>query len=342
MPVTILDVAKAAGVSIKTVSRVVNNESSVSPTTRDKVLTAIETLGYTPNPSAQRLARGHTGIVGLLIHDTAPSFIMEVLKGVMDVGEARGYQSSLHRCDVTQPEQVARILRMAAQHQIEGLIFTPPCDTSDEFIAALKKIRFPFVILMSHDRDLQKPWVVTSNEQGSFELTCHLLELGHRRIGFIQGNADHQDTWDRLKGYQRALQTYGISFDSQLVRQGFWTSESGLACARDLLAGYRESHEPTAIVATNDEMAAGVIQAAWQLGLRCPEDVSVVGFDDVPLAGQLSPPLTTVNQPIREMASRAMEMLIDDFLEGEGIIQHVEVKTRLIIRQSTMRRSPES
>lgn len=340
MPVTILDVAKAAGVSIKTVSRVVNNESNVSVTTRDKVLSAIETLRYTPNPSAQRLARGHTGIVGLLIHDTAPSFIMEVLKGIMDMGELRGYHSSLHRCDVTKPEQIARVIRMAAQHQVEGLIFTPPCDTSDELIEALQAIKFPFVILMSHDRAPQKAWVVTGNEQGSFELTCHLLELGHRSIGFIQGNADHQDTWDRLAGYQRALQHYGLPLDPTLVRQGEWTADSGREWARDLLSRYHEAQQPTAIVATNDEMAAGVIQAIWQLGLRCPEDISVVGFDDVPLASQIFPPLTTVKQPIREMASRAMQMLIEDFLEGDGIIRHVEVETQLIIRQSTMRRSP--
>jgi LacI family transcriptional regulator len=340
MPVTILDVAKAAGVSIKTVSRVVNKESNVSIQTRDKVLSAIEQLGYTPNPSAQRLARGHTGIVGLLIHDTAPTFVMEVLKGIMDMGELRSYHFSLHRCDVTKPEQVSRVIRMAAQHQVGGLIFTPPCDTSDELIEALQAIQFPFVILMSHDRSPHKAWVVTENEQGSFDLTCHLLELGHRSIGFIQGNADHQDTWDRLAGYKRALQHYGLDFDPTLLRHGVWTSDSGQEHALDLLAKYPETGQPTAIVATNDEMASGVIQAIRQLGLRCPEDISVVGFDNVPLASQLSPPLTTIHQPIREMAARAMEIMIDDFLEGDGIIRHVEMKTRLVIRQSTMRRSP--
>jgi len=340
MPVTIVDVAKAAGVSIKTVSRVMNNESNVSESTRSKVLSAIETLRYTPNPSAQRLARGHTGIVGLLLHDTAPSFIMEVLKGIMDVGELRGYHSSLHRCDVTKPDQVARVIRMAAQHQVEGLIFTPPCDTSVELMEALQAIRCPFVVLMSHDRAPHTAWVVTGNEQGSFELTCHLLELGHRHIGFIQGNADHQDTWDRRAGYERALQHYGLPLDLTLIRQGEWTADSGREYALDLLSRYHETHQPTAIVATNDEMAAGVIQAIRQLGLRCPEDVSVVGFDDVPLARQLYPQLTTVNQPIREMAARAMTMLIEDFLEGDGIIRHVEVKHQLVIRESTMRRSP--
>src|SRR5215207_4769763 len=210
MPVTILDVAKAAGVSIKTVSRVVNNESNVAIHTRDKVLAAIETLGYTPNPSAQHLARGHTGPVGLLIHDTAPTYVMEVLMGLMDVGDARGYRVSLNRCDVTRPEQVARIIRMAAQHQVEGLIFTPPCDNSEVLLEALQAIHFPYVLLMSHDRARHKAWVVTGNEQGCFELTSHLLESGHRQIAFIQGNVDHQDSWDRLAGFQRALQTYNV------------------------------------------------------------------------------------------------------------------------------------
>lgn len=342
MPVTILDVAKAAGVSIKTVSRVVNNESNVSINTRDKVLSAIESLGYTPNPSAQHLARGHTGLVGLLIHDTAPSYVMEVLMGLMDVGEARGYRVSLNRCDVSKPEQLARIIRMATQNQVKGLIFTPPCDNSIELLEALQAIDFPHVLLMSHDRAPHKAWVVTGNEQGCFEITSHLLDLGHREIAFIQGNTDHQDSWDRLKGFHRAMRAYGLTPDPNLMRHGQWTSDSGLACALDLLAGYHQMQAPTAIVASNDEMAAGVLQAVWQLGLRCPQDVSVVGFDDVPLAQQLCPPLTTVNQPIREMAARAMQMLIDDFFEGEGIIRHIAVDTQLIIRQSTMRRSPIS
>jgi DNA-binding LacI/PurR family transcriptional regulator len=143
-----------------------------------------------------------------------------------------------------------------------------------------------------------------------------------------------------LAGYQRALQHYGLPLDPTLIRQGVWTADSGREHALDLLSSYPETQQPTAIVATNDEMAAGVLQAVWEVGLRCPDDISVVGFDDVPLARQLCPPLTTVNQPIREMAARAMQLLIDDFFEGDGIIRHVEVKTQLVIRQSSMRRSP--
>lgn len=332
MPVTISDVALSAGVSIKTVSRVLNREINVSEPTRNKVLAAIETLGYIPNPSAQGLARGHTGAVGVLIHDATPSYIMEVLNGLIDVGDDRGYRISLHRCDITNAEDVDRVIRSAAQRQVEGMIFTPPCDNSAEIVSALETMGLPFVQLTPHERSDKRAWIAADDEHGAYAATHHLLELGHRRIGFIQGSINHQASWDRFAGFRRALQSYGLEPDQQLIRQGDWSYEAGLINAEKLLA---MPQRPTAIIAANDEVAAGAIQTAWRMGVPCPEQLSVVGFDDVPLAKQIWPPLTTVSQPIYLIAKVAMSMLIDTFIQGDGNISHVEVPTRLIVRQST-------
>jgi LacI family transcriptional regulator len=232
MPVTISDVAKAAGVSIKTVSRVVNNEHNVSEKTRQKVLSAVEALGYTPNPSAQSLARGYTGEVGLLVYNVADTYMMEVLHGLLDVTEKMSYRVTVSRCDIQQPDDVTRIIRMASQRLVEGFIFTPPCDNSVELIEALQRINFPFVKLSPRERSHHSAWVGTSDEQGCFEATSYLLELGHRIIGFIQGDVDHLGSWHRLEGFRRALRTYGLEPDPELMLQGDWTFDSGVRYRR--------------------------------------------------------------------------------------------------------------
>jgi LacI family transcriptional regulator len=334
MSVTLSDVARHAGVSMKTVSRVVNNEKRVAEETRRKVLAAIEELGYVPNVWAQRLARGYSGLIGLFMHDATSAYITAVMNGMMDVGETTGYRVSLYRLDINDPHQVAFVLGMATQRRVEGFIFTPPCDNSPELTRGLQEMKFPFVQLTPHERCNDCAWVSATDEQGSHEATRHLLELGHVRIGFIQGNRDHQASWDRLNGYYRALHEAGIKPDECLIKQGTWAFESGLECARDLLS---MSQPPTAIMAGNDEAAAGVIQAAWERRWSCPEQISVVGFDDVPLARQLCPPLTTVKQPIYEIATTAMSMLVEKIIPGLPVEKTVEVPTRLVVRHSTAR-----
>jgi LacI family transcriptional regulator len=215
---------------------------------------------------------------------------------------------------------------------VEGFIFTPPCDNSAELTRALQELKFPFVQLTPHERCNDCLWVAATDEQGTYEAACHLLELGHTRIGFIQGNRDHQASWDRLHGYERALREAGIEPDEGMIKQGNWKFESGLECARELLV---VPQPPRAIMASNDETAAGVIQAAWERRWHCPEQISVIGFDDVPLARQLCPPLTTVKQPIYEIATAAMSMLVEKIIPGLPVEKTVEVPTRLVIRHST-------
>lgn len=334
MSVTLSDVAKHAGVSMKTVSRVINNENRVADETRWKVLLAIRELGYVPNVWAQRLARGYSGMIGLLMHDATSAYITAVIGGMMDVGDATGYGISLYRLDVHDPQQVAMIVGMATQRRVEGFIFTPPCDNCSELTHALQRDTVPFVQLTPHERCNDCAWVAATDELGSYEATCHLLQLGHTRIGFIQGNRNHQASWDRLNGYTRALRDAGIAPNMEIIKQGSWKFDAGLACARELLA---LDGRPTAIMAGNDEAAAGVIQAAWERGLKCPDELSVIGFDDVPLARQLCPPLTTIKQPIYELASKAMSMLVKQIIPGVPSEKWIEVPTELVIRHSTTR-----
>jgi LacI family transcriptional regulator len=249
----------------------------------------------------------------------------------MDVGDATGYRVSLYRFDVNDPRQVAQIVGMAAQQRVEGLVFTPPCDNSKELISELQQLKFPFVLLTPHERCNSCMWVAATDEQGSYEAGWHLIRLGHKRIGFIMGNRDHIASWNRLSGYRRALEEAGIDSRNDLIRQGSWQFESGLECAHELLS---VPERPTAIMAGNDDAAAGVLQAAWERSLKCPEDLSVVGFDDVPLARQVSPPLTTVRQPIYKIATTAMSMLVEKAILGLPV-EAVEVPTDLVVRYST-------
>jgi LacI family transcriptional regulator len=330
--VTQADVAKRAGVSIKQVSRVINNENRVSETTRTRVLQAVAELGYTPNLWAQRLARGYSKLIGLCFYDATPTYTTEVLRGMMDVGEQRGYRVSLYRFDPADEREVAGMVAAAGQLQVDGFLLSPPCDNAVAFLAALKQLGVPFVKVTPHDRSDEDAWVAATDEKGAYDATLHLIRLGHTRIGFIQGPTAHTASWDRLHGFQRALSESGLDAGAELVRQGDWSFDTGLNCARDLLS---LPWPPTAIVASCDDEATGAIQAVWERGWRCPQDVSVVGFDDNPVACQVCPPLTTVRQPIYEISATAMGLLIEKLIPHGSRAESVILPTTLVIRRST-------
>jgi LacI family transcriptional regulator len=332
MPVTQADVAKRAGVSIKQVSRVINNENRVADATRRRVLEAIEELGYAPNLWAQRLARGYSQAIGLCFYDATSAYITEVLRGMLDVGEQRGYRVSLYRFNPADEQAVAAMIAAAGQLQVDGFVLSPPCDNAVAFVAALRQLAIPFVQVTPHDRSQHDPWVAATDEQGAYDATVHLIRLGHSRIGFIQGPREHTASWHRLRGFERALAEFDIPVEPQLMRQGDWTFETGLHCTRELLA---LSWPPSAIVAACDDVATGAIQAIWERGWRCPQDISVVGFDDNLMAAQVCPPLTTVRQPIYRIAATAASLLIDKLIPGEPFDAGVILETELVVRRST-------
>lgn len=332
MSITIRDVARHAGVSVKTVSRVINNEPLVNKVTRARVSTAMQELGYTPNISAQRLARGRSYIIGLVFHNATWNYITDVIRGMLETSCAEGYDTLIHPCDIDKPEDQAEIVGLVEKQQVDGLIFTPPCDNASALLERLQALNVPFVRLTPQERRLSWPYVAANDWQGAYEMTEYLLTLGHRQIGFIIGEPTHQASQDRLAGFKAALEAYQVALNPALVKQGDFHFESGVACAQALL---EVNPKPTAIFASNDNMAAGALAVVHQRGVAVPQELSVAGFDDVRLAQQVWPPLTTVHQPIYDIAKLATNLLIRLLKEENLNLFHYELPTSLIIREST-------
>lgn len=329
---TIRDIAQRAGVSVKTVSRVLNNEPMVGANTRARVEAVMREVGYVPNILAQRLARGRAMVIGLIFHNATRAYLNDVLEGSLDVARQRGYGIMTRLIDVTSPDDRDELLRMIAQQRAEGYLFTPPCDNAPELLESLSQHRIPFVRLTPHDRTLPLPHVSARDYQGARDMADYLIGLGHRRIGFIMGNHDHQASHDRLAGLRDSLTAHNVPLEDSLIRQGDWSFASGRACGEALLD---EPSPPTAIFASNDDMAAGVLAAAHQRKILVPETLSIAGFDDVPLAEQVWPALTTVRQPIQLIARQATTLLID-LLEGRAVsASQIDLPTDLIVRDST-------
>ncbi|MDH3645577.1 MAG: LacI family DNA-binding transcriptional regulator [Gammaproteobacteria bacterium] len=329
---TINDVASLAGVSIKTVSRVVNGLPNVAEATRKRVNIAIERLNFRPNLSAQRLASRRSYILALLYDNPSANYLFNIQSGVLESCNARGYDLLVHPCDHTNPDLADEVINLQHQGRCDGVVLTPPLSDVRGLISALDKKGTPFIQIAPADRQENYPWVATTDEAASFEITHHLVSLGHRRIAFIRGHPDHKAMATRENGYRRALKDAGISYSRKLVAQGQNSFESGVSAANQLL---KKQDPPTAIFAANDDMAAGVISAANDMGLQVPKDLSVAGFDDTPIATQTWPALTTVRQPIREMAQSAARILIER-LDSQDKPQLKEIiDARLIVRLST-------
>lgn len=338
MAVTLREVAKRARVSVKTASRVVNDEAFVAEATRVRVLKAVRDLGYVTNLSARRLATGSTFTIGLVFHNASWHYILDVQRAVLETARPAGYNMVLQPCDAANDEDVHAVQRLFSQHIVDGYIFTPPADNSSQLLAELDQLGVPFVRLTPFDRAKPWPYVTATDRQGAFDMTQHLLSLGHTRIGYVLGPIEQRAAHDRLAGYQAALTAGHIEFDSTLIKQGRDHFESGAAAGRELLD---LAPPPSAIFCNNDEMAAGVMAAVFERGYRVPEDVSVAGFDDIPLASQVWPALTTVHQPIYAIAQTATEILLRLLKHEPPASQQVEFSTELKLRQSTAPHFPQ-
>lgn len=329
---TIRDVAKRAGVSVKTVSRVINDEPLVRQRTQARVRQAVLELGYTPNVLAQRLAWGRSMVILLLFNDATWAYVGSVLLGSLAVARSAGYSIVTHQFEPDESSDRHEVLGMVAQRRVDGILFTPPCDNAPDLLDDLCRQETPFVRLTPHDRNLPLPHVTASDRAGARDATRYLLGLGHWRIGFVAGHPAHSASNERLTGFREALDAHGISFDPTLVQAGDWSFQSGVVGARRLLA---LRPPPTAIFASNDDMAAGVLSVAWQMPLAVPDELSVIGFDDIPLAWEVFPPLTTVRQPIVDVARLACRLLVDLMAGRQLQTLHYELPTELIIREST-------
>ena len=331
---TINDVARSAGVSIKTVSRVFNDEPNVRPATRDRVVRAAGEMGYRPNLSARRLAANRTFVIGMLYDNPkAPDYVADVQYGALDVCRARGFDLLIHPCDGQSPHLVEEILDLHQQATVDGFVVLQPVSDQQRLNQALLDHEIVSV-RVSQRAFAGLPRISVGDQEAADEMTEHLVELGHRRIGFIMGHPDHGSSHDRLAGYRSALARHGIEFDETLVEHGLYDYESGYACAQRLLD---LRPRPTSIFASNDHMAMATLTAAHERRLEIPHDLSVAGFDDTAFAGFAWPPLTTVRQPVVEIAKLATNLLLDRLQGRTKDLPDQQLRAEIVYRASTGR-----
>jgi LacI family transcriptional regulator len=324
------DVAERASVSVTTVSHVVNKTRPVSDELRQRVLTAMDELGYQPNLLARSLRRGHTHTIGMIVPDSTNPFFAEVARGVEDTSFKQGYSVILCNSDGDLDKEVfyANVL---AERRVDGILFVA-AGISTEQIRDLQARRMPVVVVDREIPDVAVDSVLADNARGGKSATRYLIDLGHRRIGCIVGPSDVTPSAERITGYRQALDEGGIPVDEALIVKGDFQYESGYQAACQLLA---MDDPPTAIFACNDLMAVGAISAAAEVGRRVPAELSVVGFDDVSLASFANPPLTTILQPKHEMGVIAATMLLERMHEPEMPPRRRMLDTSLLVRRST-------
>jgi LacI family transcriptional regulator, galactose operon repressor len=327
---TIREIADRAGVSIATVSRVLNGRDDVSPETRELVSRVIEENGYTANRSARTLSGGRSGLVGVLVPLVFPAYFAGLLAGA---AEAFGERDLNIVLSPTQGEHDREVSVLERLHGLtDGALIILPNESSDELLRLLDG-GYRFVVLDPlMPLDDRIPSVSAAHTSGADQAMQHLVGLGHRRIAHITGPTGWVATEERLRGYHAVLGAAGILPDPALTAEALPEVDDGRAAAERLL---ELAEPPTAIFCFNDNIAVGAIQAARARGLRVPEDLSVVGFDDVEYATMVTPPLTTVRQPLAEMGRTAVSLLIRLLERRSFETLHIELATRLVVREST-------
>ena len=328
---TIHDVAKAAGVAIKTVSRVLNDEPNVRPETRARVLAAAEQMQYQPSLSARSLAGRRSYLIGLVYENPSANYLVDLQHGAMARCRQEKFRLFVHQCSGRGEELLRDIMGLIDQTHVDGLIVSPPLSESAPLIAALDQRNLPFVRIAPNDLAHPSPYVDMDDEGAAREMTEYLICEGHRRIGFIIGHPNHIASSLRLRGYRGALEQHHIGFDAAYVRQGYFVFESGLEAARELLT---LPQPPTAVFASNDDMAAGVLLAAHELAIPVPRRLSIAGFDDTYISRIVWPRLTTIHQPSYDLAFCATDLLLQSLKDGDSP-RTARLPHKLIRREST-------
>ncbi len=326
--VTIQDVARLAGVSMMTVSRVISRKPGVKDATRRRIQDAIDSLRYQPNISARSLAGNKSYFLGLIYDNPNAAYLSQILAGALHHCNRNGYNLIISSFESDKDGQFQIDQTLINRARIDGIIIPPPLCDCAEILSALKDARIPMVRIAPQSLPGHSPFVCMDDHRAAGEITEYLIDQGHRKIGFILGHPDHGASKARYEGMKQALENHNIPLPEHYIQQGYFSYKSGFACAETLL-GLDEP--PTAIFASNDDMAAATISAARKAGLSVPEDISVAGFDDLPLASTIWPRLTTIRQPIMAMAEKAADLLI--YPDSQETSDHI-LDYKLIIRES--------
>lgn len=322
----IRDVAAKAGVAVKTVSRVLNGHPYVSADTKARVEEAMRSLDFRPSVAARILSGAKSNQIALIYDNHSPYYMFQIQTGCWDFCRTNNIRLIAQPVDVADPQVGEQVRGLVSETHVDGIILSSPVTDCDPVLRALEAMDIPFVRISPGTNHALTSSVFMDDAQAADDMTTHLINAGHRRIGFIKGHPNHMASDDRLFGYRRALDRAGLPYDPVLVRDGAFDFDSGVSGGRDLLD---LPNRPSAIFASNDDMAAGVLAVAHDRGMNVPEELSVAGFDDTTLARTLWPPLTTIHQPMAELARTATEILI-----AGGDITHRRLPHILIERAS--------
>jgi len=330
MPLTLEDIARIAGVSRSTVSRVINGDEKVKAETRERVEAVIRQLNFQPNLAARSLAAHHTGIIGVVIpagvsQIFADPYFGTLIQGASSACYSHDYSMMLW---LAEPAYERRMIRQILHGGLLDGVLVSSMLIDDPIVQALYESQMPFILIGRHPT-LQVNYVDVDNIDGARKATLHLLTQGRRRVGTITGPHNMIAGIDRLQGYREALEVYGLPYNPELVAEGDFSERSGYEAAQRLLPQH-----PDALFIANDVMALGALRALRQTHLRVPDDVAIVGYDDGPAAAQFEPPLTTVYQPIHEMGLVATETLLDIIHNPGPETRRIVMETRLIVRAS--------
>lgn len=331
MSISIYDVAKAAGVSVVTVSRVINHSPTVRESNRLRVQKAIEELDYKPNAAARSLARGMTGNIGVVIPALEDSFMLRVLSAIESTLRNKGLFVILSAISDNEPLSESNCVKLFTEDRVDGILMLKPLK-NEPYIRELKKRNFPFVLLDQHHLDKQLCSVTVDNRFGGYQATKKLIDGGARLIAHIKGSPVYQSSHERYEGYLKAMTEAGLPVREELVVQGHFNLSSGYQITSSWL---KEGIRPEAIFAADDNMAFGVIEALHHDGLQVPDDVAVVGYDDHPYSATLFSGITTVRQPAEDIAKCGIDLL---FQIMNGKVKRnttITLKPELIVRSTT-------
>ncbi|MFO7710098.1 MAG: LacI family DNA-binding transcriptional regulator [Desulfobacterales bacterium] len=328
---TIHDVARIAGVSTATVSRAINSPEIVSPKTRDRVARAMKACRYHYNALARGFVTKQSGTLGLIVPSITNPIFAESIRGVQDFAHSQGYQVLLGNSDYEYPKE-DRLCEVLKERQVEGLIITTT-NLKGKVLRELLDDRFPFILLYSTIRRGPISSVGVDNFLGGYTATKHLIQNGHRRIAMLAGGFSFSDkSLHRWRGYKKCLMDHGVNYDPSLVLQTRYALESGREGIKSLLS---LDKPPTAVFCSNDFMAIGAMQGAREFGVVLPEELSIVGFDDMAISSYITPGLTTIRQPAYEMGRLGAEILLDQIKKRDGRPIHKILATSIVVREST-------
>lgn len=327
---TIKDVAKKAGVSVATVSRVINNPSLVQPTTRERVLKAIRECQYVYNALAGSLSTNKTKTLGVVVPTITNPVFAKVTKGIQDYARWQGYSIILGNTDYNE-ENERELIHLFLEKRTDGVILNGPWRDAS-IVSIMKKIRLPFVITWQEIPDKDVSYVAFDNFKSAYQIVQYLINLGHRRIGMIAGKFSVSERARmRWLGYRKCLSDHGLRYDPKLVVQKAYSFKEGKEAMTNLLM---LSNPPSAIFCGNDILAIGAIAGAKEKKLKIPQDISVVGFDDMEVSAYCDPPLTTIAVPAYEMGQMAAKVLIENLRGDNKSTQQFVLETKLMIRES--------